>query len=361
MRWVWFFVRAALVVIFLAYVVWRIFGPQIGMAIFERMANRVVGVDQTVDLPDGVHVYFCGTGSPLPDPSRAGPCLAVLAGDTPVIFDAGSGSMRKLARMGFPVGGTEHVFLTHLHSDHVDGLGELMLQAWIGGSRNEPLPVSGPAGTARLVAGFNEAYAVDATYRTAHHGQAIANPDGFGGQPVELVLGEGETLQTVFQSGEVIVKAFPVDHSPVEPAFGYRVDYKDRSVTISGDTVPVDALTEAAAGTDLLVHEALNKEMVDVLSQAAKRNGDAALSKVFADILDYHTSPADAARTAEAAGARMMVLTHIVPMLPTRMLHGAFLGQAGALYDGRIVIARDGLRVSLPTGRDDIRIDALLD
>lgn len=361
MRWIWIGVRVTLVGAFLAYVAWRMFSAQIGMVLFEHTIDRLVGVDQTADLPDGLHVYFCGTGSPLPDPARAGPCVAVLAGETPLIFDAGSGSMRKLARMGFPVGETETVFLTHLHSDHVDGLGELLLQAWIAGSRTEPLPVAGPAGTARLVAGFNEVYAIDATYRTAHHGVEIADPAGFGGTADEIDFASSAASKIVFARGDVTVTAVPVDHSPVEPAFGYRIDYKGRSVTLSGDTVPVGALADLAEGTDLLVHEALNKTMVEAMSDAARRNGDEALAKVFADILDYHTTPADAARTAQDAGADMLVLTHIVPPLPTSLLHDAFLGQAGALFDGRLLIGEDGLRISLDINSDAVRTDALLD
>lgn len=331
----------------------KLFQVPIGNAVFKRTADRLVGVDRSASLEDGIHVYFCGTGSPIPDPTRAGPCLGVLAGETALVFDAGSGSIRKLTRMGFPMGDVDQVFLTHLHSDHIDGLGELMLQAWIGGSRTTPITISGPQGTARIVSGFTGAYAIDATYRTAHHGEAIANPTGFGAVPEEIALSSG-TLETVFEQDGVRVSAFPVNHEPVSPAFGYRIDYKGRSVTISGDTIKSETLINAAKDTDLLVHEALNRDMVRIFSESAAKNGDPALSKIFADILDYHATPAEAAESAEEAGAKALVLTHIVPPLPTKFLYPAFLDGARSRFDGTLRIGEDGLMVSLPVESDAV-------
>ena len=132
-----------------------LFGGQwIGQRVFERAVEQRAGVDQTVDFADGLHVFVCGSGSPMPDANRAGPCLAVLAGRDGYIFDVGSGSDRKLGAMGFPMVRLEATFLTHLHSDHFDGLGALMLQAWMAGGRSTPLPVYGPEGTDRVVDGL---------------------------------------------------------------------------------------------------------------------------------------------------------------------------------------------------------------
>lgn len=331
-----------------------LFQAQIGERIFQRMAGELVGVDQSASLEDGLHVYLCGTGSPLPDAERAGPCVGVLAGQTAFVFDAGSGSIRKLVRMGFPVGEAEHVYLTHLHSDHIDGLGEMMLQAWVGGSRSSPVGISGPEGTAAVVEGVMQAYRTDAGYRVAHHGEEIVNPAGFGAAATELDLPTGAIASVVFDAGGARVSAFLVDHSPVSPAFGYRVDYAGRSVTISGDTVKSAAVARAAAGSDLLIHEALNREMVATLSDAAASNGDASLSQIFADILDYHASPVEAAETAQAAGVQELVLTHIVPPLPSDLLHAAFLKGVGGAFDGRTTIGEDGLMISLPAGSSKI-------
>jgi ribonuclease Z len=137
MMWRW----AALVVSVLLVAVAAgafLFQRQIGEAIFRQAVAENVGRDRGAELPDGLHVFMCGSGSPMPDPARAGPCVGVIAGSHAMVFDIGSGGARRLARMGFPVGRLEKIYLTHLHSDHIDGLGELMLQAWVGGSRSTP-------------------------------------------------------------------------------------------------------------------------------------------------------------------------------------------------------------------------------
>ena len=119
---------------------------------------------------DGLHILFCGTGSPLPGGNRGEACTAVIANGQLFIFDAGEGAGRTLMRMQAPVGAAQGVFLTHLHSDHINGLGNLALQRWVGSTATAPLPLLGPTGTAQVGAAFNAAYALDAGYRTAHHG-----------------------------------------------------------------------------------------------------------------------------------------------------------------------------------------------
>ena len=119
-------------------------------------------------------------------------------------------------------------------------------------------------------------------------------------------------------------------------------------MVISGDTIYSDRLVEVAKGTDLLLHEALSKSMMTIMQQAAERAGRANLAKIAGDVLDYHTSPEEAARAAEAAGARALVLHHIVPPLPTKLLYSAFLGDAESEFSGDITIGEDGIAFSLP-------------
>ncbi|MEM6705651.1 MAG: MBL fold metallo-hydrolase [Acidobacteriota bacterium] len=338
----------------------------IGFALRDAIAERVllgvvernIGTDVRAELPDGLHVFLCGTGSPMPDITRAGPCTAVLAGDRAFVFDSGAGSVRKLALMRFPVGSTEALYLTHLHSDHIDGLGETMLQIWIGGSLRRNTPIYGPIGTSRVAEGFNDAYQIDAGYRLAHHGPEIADLGGFGLDPRELVL-EGDS-EVVFERGEVRITAFRVHHDPVEPAFGYRIDYKDRSVVISGDTTYDENLVDVAAGCDLLVHEALNMELIEAMEELARERGATSIEKILFDIRDYHTSPVDAARAAEASKAKALVLTHIVPPLPTPLLNGRFTRGMDAEYTGAITVGVDGLLLSLPAGSEEIVKEQLL-
>ena len=194
----------------LGFVGFRVFERPIAEAAFRRAVAEIVGRDRSAELPDGLHVYVCGSGSPMPDPSRAGPCLGVIAGSRAFVFDAGSGGVRNLARMGFPVGRVERVYLTHLHSDHIDGLGETMLQAWVGGARKSPLPVSGPRGTAEVVAGFNAAYRIDSGFRIAHHGPEVADPNGFGLVAREIELPREPAARAIVLDEEGLWEKRPV-------------------------------------------------------------------------------------------------------------------------------------------------------
>lgn len=315
---------------------------------FDRALEQNVGVDPSARLPDGLHAYVCGSGSPMPDADRAGPCIAVLAGRQGFVFDAGAGSIRKLGRMGFPMDSLQGAFLTHLHSDHIDGLGELMLQAWIAGGRSTPLPISGPEGTEAVVSAFVAAYQTDKGFRIAHHGPQIARPGGFGaaGQTIALTADS----QVVHDRDGVRITAFRVIHDPVKPAFGYRIDYKGRSIAISGDTVYTPALVAASRNVDLLFHEALNKKMVAALGAKLKQRGRADEAQIMGDIQGYHASPEDAARAAREAGAKALVLYHLVPAPPAKLIEPLFLGDAPKQFSGPLKLAQDGMIVSLPAG-----------
>lgn len=333
---------------------YSVFKRQIADALYQRAVSSAVGRDRTAELADGLHIFVCGSGSPMPDASRAGPCLGVIAGKRAFVFDVGSGSMRRLARMGFPMGRVERLFLTHLHSDHFDGMGELMLQAWVGGARTLPLPISGPVGTSTIADGFNTAYRIDSGYRIAHHGTAVVPPGGYGVVAQEFSMPEGALDLVLVDEGALKITAVAVDHRPVDPAYGYRVDYKGRSIMISGDTVYDPHLVSAAKGVDVLFHEALHPRMTETMAQAAAGRGQAHLAKVLRDINGYHTSPEDAAKAAQEAGARLLVLYHLAPPLPTPLVYPAFLGNAAEIYKGPIQIAQDGLLISLPAGSDAV-------
>lgn len=349
---------ALLALVLAGGIAWMFGQRAIGEALYAQAIRERAGSDPSAALPDGLHAYVCGTGSPLPDEHRAGPCIAVLAGKTGLVIDAGSGSVRKLGAMGFPMHHLEAAFLTHLHSDHIDGLGELMLQAWMAGGRGAPLPVHGPPGTAQVVDGFAAAYAIDKDLRIAHHGTQTARPAGFGGAAREFTpeeLGGG----VVYDEGGVTVRAFRVPHDPVEHAFAFRVDYKGRAVVISGDLMHHPPLADFARGADVLFHEALNPELVGQIGTAAAAAGNEGGAKIMADIPSYHATPEQAAQVAQAAGVRALVYYHMIPAPPLRLLEAAFLGDAAQHYGGQITVARDGLLVSLPANADSIAYDNL--
>ena len=151
--------KRALLGLLAAVAVLALVGYALRAAITLRLVERQVAANARTslleELPDGLHVVICGAGSPLPDPARSGPCVVVIAGSRVFVVDAGAGSSRVLSRIRIPQGQLAAIFLTHFHSDHIDGLGELMLQRWVNGSSREPLPVYGPEGVEKVVAGFN--------------------------------------------------------------------------------------------------------------------------------------------------------------------------------------------------------------
>src|ERR1035438_5323664 len=159
-----------------------------------------------------------------------------------------------------------------------------------------------------------------------------------------------DASQVVLQKDGLTIAAFAVDHGPVFPAAGYRFDYSDRSLVISGDTAPSATLAKYAKGVDVLFHEGLPTAMVSILHNAAERNGRAGMAKILADIPSYHTTPEDAARIAQAAGGRPLVFYHPVPPLPFAYLNAAFLGDAPKIFHGPITVSKDGTLVSLVPG-----------
>ena len=335
-----------------------LFQQQIGAVIFQRAAQEAPGRDLLVDLQDGLHLGLCGTGSPMPNPRRAGPCNVVIAGRQVFVVDMGENGNRNLNLMGISTADIDGLLPTHFHSDHIDGIGPLMLFHWTRGTSAVPLPIYGPQGVEKVVAGFNAAYALDSTYRVAHHGEAVV-PSGGGGATARSFTMTGSSA-VVLQDGGLTVTAFTVDHDPIRPAVGYRFDYKGRAVCISGDTAKSANLIAACKGADVIVHDALQPRMVKDLEAAFAAEGNASTAKIFADIQDYHASPEQAAESAQAADAQMLVLSHLVPPLPFAYLYPAFLGDAPARFDGPIVMGEDGMLFSLPPQSDTIKRRSLL-
>jgi ribonuclease Z len=296
--------------------------------------------------PD-MHVILCGTGSPLPDRTRASACTAVIAGGEFVLVDVGPGSWETVDLANLPTAALSAVLLTHFHSDHVGDLGEAVTQSWIAG-RTRPLEVYGPVGTDQVVAGFRLAYAQDVNYRVAHHGEEYLPRAA--GIPLahEVALGDDPTASAVvFERNGLRVTMFRVDHAPVVPAVGYRFDYRGRSVVVSGDTRKSDSVIQHAAGADILIHEALNRELMGHAADIAQRLGKARLAKLARDTLTYHTSPVEAAEVAKAAGVKHLVLTHLVPGPPNFLARRLFTEGMAEHFDGQITLGDDGLELTL--------------
>lgn len=321
----------------------------------SRGAENVARGDRDELLTDGaLHLVLCGTGSPIADKNRAAGCAAILAGGQLYLVDVGPGSWENVQLWRLPRAKLSGVLLTHFHSDHMGELGETMTQSWIAG-RKGPLPVYGPEGVDKVVAGMQLAYELDGVYRREHHGDAL---DAAGNQlvakPIGLPAPDGSTV--VLERDGLRVTAFAVDHRPVSPAYGYRFDYRGRSVVISGDTARTDNLTRYSKDADVLVHEVLAHRFVELVSEELGRRGDARMSQLTADILEYHADPKEAVALAQEAGVRVLVFTHLVPAVPGPFLNYVYLGDVDVPDDMTVVIGEDGTSIALPGDSDAIDI-----
>ena len=267
-----------------------------------------------------MQVVILGSGSPIPSPDRAGPSTLVRTSVGDLLFDAGRGvSMRAAAVLSGP-GAFQAVFLTHLHSDHVTDLNDVITTRWAMSFVPHPLTVFGPGGTAALVAATEAMLGTDIGYRLAHHEDLTWRP---GTEVTEVTEG------VVFEQGEVRVTAAPTDHAPVHPTVGYRIDDGGSSVVIAGDTVPCGGLDRLCAGADVLVHTVVRRDQIEALGVPR-----------LIDVLDYHSSVPDAAQTAERAGVGTLVMTHMVPQVQPGA-EQEWIDQAAAEFGGTVVLAED--------------------
>ncbi|MCP3920943.1 MAG: MBL fold metallo-hydrolase, partial [bacterium] len=300
-----FYVVAALVVLISAAAAVVLNVPAAQDAVFKRAAIAVLA--QTPEPPDGMRVIVCGSASPLGrDPERAQACIAVVTPEHFLLFDVGARSPLRMAQAQLPMERINGVFLTHFHSDHIAALPDVNLASWVQG-RPAPLDVYGPPGVQSVVDGFNAAYRLDRGYRTAHHGAARLPPE------------RGAMRAQVFDPGEVVwqddlltVTSFAVEHPPIEPAVGYRVDYRGRSVVISGDSNAADGLFAAAKDADLLLHDALSRTLLDPMIEAATELG-LPVSGIMTDVIDYHADVTLLPARAAEAGIKRLALYHLVP------------------------------------------------
>lgn len=267
-----------------------------------------------------ITVTLLGTGSPLPDPNRAGPSTLVQAGETNLLVDAGRGCVMRLAGAGLFPSMVSGVLLTHLHSDHICALNDVITSHWVTSPAPSTLPIHGPAGTAAIVAGIRQMLEPDVGYRLDHHDDLTAGP-----QLAVVEHGPGE----VFTIGACTVSTYATDHRPVEPTFGYRVEHDGTVAAIAGDTVPCEGLDQLCAGADLYVQTVIRSDLVALVPSARLQ-----------DILDYHSTVEQAAQTAARAGVTTLVLTHYVP--PLQPGHeDEWRAIAAAHFDGQIVLGDD--------------------
>ena len=278
-----------------------------------------------------IEITLLGTGSPMVDANRAGPATLIRAGTGAFLVDCGRGVLMRAAAAGSGAAGLTALLLTHLHSDHITDLSDVITTRWVSTLAPTPLPIIGPPGTAAVVEATLAALAPDISYRIAHHADIT--------EPPRVEVHEHRSA-TVWETGGVRITAAPTDHRPVEPTIAFRFEYAGTSVVVAGDTVPCATLDELARGADALVHTVIRKDLVELMPAQRIR-----------DILDYHSSVEQAAATAARAGVGTLVLTHYVPPLIAGQ-EDQWRALAAREFGGRVELGDDLLTVSVGAGSD---------
>jgi ribonuclease Z len=273
-------------------------------------------------------ITLLGTGSPIPDPNRAGPSTLVQAAGQHIVVDCGRGCVMRMTAAGVFPPFVSAILLTHLHSDHISDLNDIVTSRWIMSPNPIVTKIYGPVGTKKIVDGLRTMLSLDEQYRLDHHADLRSGP----GMQIEVTeVAPGDT----FSVGEVIVKVGRTDHRPVSPTVGYRFEAEAKVAALAGDTVPCAELDALCANADVYVQTVLRPDLVDAMkkmlpAQAPRLN----------DILDYHSTVEDAGQTATRASVKTLVLTHYVPAMQPGQ-EGDWVALAGKHFSGTVIAGPD--------------------
>ena len=273
-----------------------------------------------------MEVILTGTGSPLPDANRAGPSTLVKAGDTHILVDAGRGVVMRMAGAGSLPGLLAGVLITHLHSDHICALNDVITTHWVMSQGKATLPIYGPIGTAEFVDRQLHALEPDIGYRMEHH-DVLTNPPLV--NVTELAPGNS------FALGDVKIDTAATEHAPVRPTIGFRIEHAGSTAALVGDTIPCDGVDELARNADVYAQTVIRRDLVEMIPVG-----------MMQDILDYHSGVVEAAQTAERVAAKRLALTHMVPA-PTPERYPEWIAIAAEHYSGEVIVGDDLTTVTI--------------
>ncbi len=272
-------------------------------------------------------VTLLGTGSPLPSATCAGPSTLVQAGGANVLVDAGRAVVMRLVGAMCPPPAVSAVLLTHLHSDHICDLNDVVTTRWVASPSADPLPIYGPPGTRAMIDGMLAMLSADVGYRLEHHDDLRA---GIGMRVDVTEVSPGDS----FTVADVTIRVSATDHRPVDPTVGFRFEFDGKVAALAGDTVPCDGLDELCRGADVYVQTVVREDLVRTFA------GLIPTGQRFLDILDYHSTVQQAAQTAARAGVKTLLLTHFVPAVQPGQ-EDEWRALAAEHFDGEIVVGPD--------------------
>lgn len=272
-------------------------------------------------------ITLLGTGSPLPSATCAGPSTLVQAGGQNIVVDTGRGVIMRLVGAMMPPPMVTAVVLTHLHSDHICDLNDLITTRWISSPAATPLPIYGPVGTRKMVDGLLAMLSQDESYRLDHHADLRAA----GGMKVEVTeVAAGDS----FTIGDVIVGVHATDHRPVAPTIGFRFEHDGETAALAGDTIPCDGLYDMCRDATYYVQTVVREDLVRTFAPLVPTG------ERFLDILDYHSTVQQAGQTAARCNVRTLVLTHFVPAIQPGQ-EDEWRAMAAEHFAGEIVVGPD--------------------
>ena len=304
-----------------------------------------------------LRVTFLGTAGAVPTTERNPSSIFVAREGEQLLFDAGEGTQRQLMRFGtgFSI---SHLFVTHLHGDHVLGIPGL-LQTMAFNDREEPLAIHAPHGTRRQLKSLvnalgnrpsfpvriNEVGDDDVAYRADEYevrvfetdhdarsvGYALVEDDRKGRFDRERAEELGVPVGPKFSKLHAGESVELEDGTAVDPDQVVGEPRPGRSIVYTGDTRPTTATIEVADEPDLLIHDATFAD--DRADRAAKT---------------AHSTARQAAEIANRAGADRLALVHLSSRYAGHT--GDHLEQARKVFDGKVVLPDDGdeLEISYP-------------
>lgn len=290
-----------------------------------------------------MRVTLLGTGSPIPTLERRGPATLIEVGANRVLVDCGSGVVHRLLEAGQPSRqpadappALTHIFLTHLHSDHIMGLPDLLWTGWIMDWWPQPPVVSGPPGTAEMIRRL---------VHTLEYDIGVRNSLDRIQRPWTTPVVHEYTDLGVMETADFRATSFRVDHNPVDQAFGIRVDSEGGSVVFSGDTRPLESLAAACRGVDLLLHEVYDSALArEQLKTVRERFGSGSPQfRARAGVISYHTLSEDLGPIAALADTPHLVLNHVIGPPDTTGMERDIRRH----YAGRITVGADLQQFSL--------------
>jgi ribonuclease BN (tRNA processing enzyme) len=277
---------------------------------------------QTQAEAAGMTVTLLGTaGGPIGHPERSGIATLVSVGSRRYLVDAGAGVVRQLARAGIPETQVPVVFLTHLHDDHTVGLPALMSFAWT--QQAGRMELIGPPGTRRWF---------DAVIGLLSINAAIRRDENPRKPPLDAVFSAREIAAGMIYSDDAVkVSALQNTHyrardgAPGDSrSYSLKFQAAGRTVVLTGDTGPSDALAEFAQGADLLVSEMVSRTDIAAVPPFVREH-----------MVQEHLTTAEVGKLAAKAGVKTVVISHV------REVSDADVAEVRQHFGGSVVVGTD--------------------